>query len=87
MNKGCVTSLQEQIRTIQEQRDLIQEQRDLIQGQLDLVLEENKQLKKDNEQLVSTLEKADPPVILTKVEEDDDGKIPWGSGEVGWGRY
>ena len=80
MDKECVTSLQEQIRYLQEQRDIIQEQRDII-------LEENKQLRKDNEQLVSTLEKAEPPVIRTKVEEVDEEKVPWGSGEVGWGKY
>jgi len=71
MDKECVTLLQEQIRILQEQRDII--------------LEENKQLKKDNEQLVSALEKTAPPVIMTKVEDDE--KVPWGSGEVGWGKY
>jgi regulator of replication initiation timing len=73
MDKECVTHLQEQIR--------------ILQDQLDLIVEENKLLKKANEQLVSTLEKEDPPVITTEVEDIDDEKIPWGSGEVGWGKY
>ena len=73
MDQECMMYLQEQIRVLQEQRDII--------------LEENKQLKKANEQLVSTLEKEDPPVITTKVDDIDDEKIPWGSGEVGWGKY
>ena len=73
MDKECVTHLQGQIR--------------ILQDQLDIIVEENKQLKKANEQLVSTLEKEDPPVITTKVDDIDDEKIPWGSGEVGWGKY
>jgi len=73
MDKECVTHLQGQIR--------------ILQDQLDLIVEENKLLKKANEQLVSTLEKEDPPVITTEVEDIDDEKIPWGSGEVGWGKY
>ena len=73
MDQECIMSLQEQIR--------------ILQDQLDLIVEENKLLKKANEQLVSTLEKEDPPVITTEVEDIDDEKIPWGSGEVGWGKY
>jgi len=73
MDKEFVTSLQEQIRILREQRDII--------------LEENKQLRKDNEQLSSALEKVAPPVITTEVDEVDEVKIPWGSGEGGWGRY
>jgi regulator of replication initiation timing len=49
--------------------------------------EENDQLQKDNEQLMSALEKATPPVITPKIEEVEDVKIPWGEGEVGWGKY
>ena len=67
----------ESVMSLQEQIQILREQRDII-------LEENKQLRKDNEQLSSALEKVAPPVITTEVDEE---KIPWGSGEVGWGRY
>ena len=63
----------------------LQEQIRILQDQLDLILEENRQLKEENKHLVTTLEKVAPPVIIPKVEDDE--KVPWGSGEVGWGKY
>lgn len=62
----------------------LQEQIRVLQEQRDIIIEENTQLKKENEQLVSELDKVCAPVITTNEEEE---QIPWGSGEVGWGKY